>query len=84
MSWPDNCKRLRNGFKETGNGGLPTEKFLGVASKRGFFLVFGVLLLPKGAAAGFFPDPGLALGGWSLRRSQHRGSGLRNNAASEL
>ena len=40
------------------------EKFLGVASKRGFFFVFWDLLAPNGAAAGFFPDPGLALGGW--------------------
>ena len=46
---------------------LPMPKFLGVASKRGFFLAFADLLAPKGAAAGFLPD--LALGGWSLRRS---------------
>jgi hypothetical protein len=32
------------------------------------FLVLTTFLAPNGAAAGFWPDPGLDLGGWSLRR----------------
>lgn len=47
---------------------IPIPKFLGVDSKRGFFAAFLDLLAPNGAAAGFLPDPALALGGWSLRR----------------
>jgi hypothetical protein len=49
---------------------IPIPKFLASATKRGFFFDFVALLAPKGAAAGFLPDPGFALGGWSLRRSQ--------------
>ena len=44
------------------------QKFLALASNKGFFFAFVVLLAPKGAAAGFLPVPDLALG-WSLRRS---------------
>jgi len=40
----------------------PMPKFLGVASKSGFWVFFWVLEAPKGAGAGFLPD--LALGGW--------------------
>jgi hypothetical protein len=49
---------------------VPIPKFLGVDSKSGFFFALVVLWAPKGAAAGYLPDPVLALGGWSLRRSQ--------------
>ena len=55
---------------------LPIPKFLDLAVKRGFFFALVPLLTPKGAAAGFLLDPGLALGGWSLRRSQQ----CKNNA----
>lgn len=46
----------------------PMPKFLGVASKRGFFLALAALLAPKGAAAGFLVP--VFLGAWSLRRNQ--------------
>jgi hypothetical protein len=39
----------------------PIPKFLGVASKRGFFVVFDALEVANGAGAGFFED--LAFGG---------------------
>jgi hypothetical protein len=47
----------------------PIPKFLALASNKGFFFTLVVLLAPKGAAAGFFRVPDLALG-WSLRRSE--------------
>jgi hypothetical protein len=68
MSWP--TEKDKNMMKRIPSIHIPIPKFLGVDSKRGFFLALVALLAPKGAAAGFFPDPGLALGGWSLRRSQ--------------
>ena len=40
---------------------LPIPKFLGVASKSGFWVFFWVLEAPKGAGAGFLLD--FALGG---------------------
>jgi hypothetical protein len=46
----------------------PMPKFLGVASKRGFFLALAALLAPKGAAAGFLVP--VFLGAWPLRRNQ--------------
>ena len=55
-------------------------KFLASGWKRGFFFDLAALLAPKGAAAGFLPDPGLALGGWSLRRSQQCKSRKFSNA----
>jgi len=59
-----------NKKKEKVEWWIPIPKFLASAWKRGFFFDLVVLLAPNGAAAGFLPDPGLALGGWSLRRSQ--------------
>ena len=47
---------------------LPMPKFLGVDSKRGFFLTLVDLLAPKGAAAGFLVP--VFFGAWSLRRNQ--------------
>lgn len=47
---------------------IPIPKLRALDSKRGFFVDLAALLAEPGAGAGFLPEPGLDLGGWSLRR----------------